>query len=278
MVLYKYLQPSRLDVLEHRRIRFTQPANFNDPFEFRPCIDRAASDEFVRALVEKKFEQLVDDDLNKFGALFGTASKSALKDILLAQKDRVPELLRLLEPDMIEASSAFCDNFLNENIGVLCLSEVRDSILMWGHYTDNHQGLVVGFDSDHPFFSMRRSENDEFGFLRKVNYQTQRPQVVLSDTTSTPWFETKSDQWAYEKEWRIVRVLSDTTCRIDCAPLPVCLFEFPADAVLEIIIGMRFSSSLLSKMKDLAAFFPRATLLRACEHPRDYDLLIKGVH
>jgi len=30
MVLYKYLAPSRLDVLEERRIRFTQPAAFND--------------------------------------------------------------------------------------------------------------------------------------------------------------------------------------------------------------------------------------------------------
>ena len=29
MVLYKYLTPARIDVLEHRRIRFTQPVAFN---------------------------------------------------------------------------------------------------------------------------------------------------------------------------------------------------------------------------------------------------------
>jgi hypothetical protein len=45
MALYKYLIPARLDVLERRRIRFTQPAAFNDPFEFKPYIESAASQE-----------------------------------------------------------------------------------------------------------------------------------------------------------------------------------------------------------------------------------------
>ena len=60
--------------------------------------------------------------------------------------------------------STAIDAFLNLNIGILCLSEVRDSILMWGHYTDSHQGFVIGFDSDQPFFSNRRSDN-AFGMI-----------------------------------------------------------------------------------------------------------------
>ncbi len=34
-MLYKYLPPERLDVLSHRRIRFTSPVSLNDPFEYR---------------------------------------------------------------------------------------------------------------------------------------------------------------------------------------------------------------------------------------------------
>jgi hypothetical protein len=34
--LYKYLAAERVDVLAKKRIRFTQPCFFNDPFEFRP--------------------------------------------------------------------------------------------------------------------------------------------------------------------------------------------------------------------------------------------------
>jgi hypothetical protein len=277
MLLYKYLEPSRLDVLEHRRIRFTQPGDFNDPFEFRPCIQAAAPSEEVQSYVDKHFEQLVEENLNKYGALVDAIPKSVLKGLLVAQKDKLPDLFRLLEPQVIQKASSFFDTVLNQNVGVLCLSEIRDSILMWGHYTDNHKGVVVGFDSDHVFFSRRRSENDEFGFLRQVIYQVQRPRVILSDTTSTAWFETKSEQWAYEKEWRIVRVLSEAACRIDRNPFSICLFEFPADAVREIIMGIRFPSSLLPKVQTLAATFPGAVLLRAFEDPHDYRLVIHEV-
>ena len=167
---------------------------------------------------------------------------------MLSQKARLPELFRLLEPQMLEKVSPLIDSFLNQKVGVLCLSEVGNSILMWGHYTDNHRGFVVGFDSNHPFFSCRRTDQDEFGFLRKVDYQRKRPKVVLTDTSSPVWFQTKSEQWAYEKEWRIVRVLSEAMCRINGSPFPVCLFEFPPDVVLEIIIGLRATPSQFSRL------------------------------
>jgi hypothetical protein len=42
MILYKYLHPDRIDVLTQKMVRFTQPGDFNDPFEFRPYIQSAA--------------------------------------------------------------------------------------------------------------------------------------------------------------------------------------------------------------------------------------------
>src|SRR5947207_1139944 len=53
MILYKYLRPARVDVLKHRRIRFTQPGDFNDPFEFRPKIRELASDAKLQEDVEE---------------------------------------------------------------------------------------------------------------------------------------------------------------------------------------------------------------------------------
>ena len=63
MILYKYLPPARADLLKHRRIRFTQPGDFNDPFEFRPKICEVASDADVQTYVEEHFEQLVVSNL-----------------------------------------------------------------------------------------------------------------------------------------------------------------------------------------------------------------------
>jgi Protein of unknown function (DUF2971) len=276
MILYKYLQPVRLDVLKHGRIRFTQPGDFNDPFEFRPRIREVASDAEVRAYVEEHFEQLVDEELAKYGALTQLLPQADLRGLLVKQKAMLPALFRLLEPAAMQRLSPMIDGFLNVNVGILCLSEVRDSILMWGHYTDNHQGFVVGFDSDHPFFSRRRSDNDEFGFLRRVDYQPQRPQVTLTDTTSPAWFQTKSEHWSYEKEWRIVRVLSEAEHRIDRSPFPICLFEFAPDAVREIIVGMRSAPSFIAEIQSLAAGLPRAVVFVAREDS-GYGLVVNEI-
>jgi hypothetical protein len=276
MILYKYIQPDRVDILKHRRIRFTQPGDFNDPFEFRPRIREVASDADVQKYVEEHFEQLVEEELAKYGALVQFLPQADLKSLLTKQKAMLPALFRLLEPATIQKLSPMIDGFLNQNVGLLCLSEVRDSILMWGHYADNHQGFVVGFDSDHPFFSKRRSEKDEFGFLRRVDYSPRRPQVTLTDTSSPVWFSTKSEQWSYEKEWRILRVLSGADHRIERSPFPICLFEFAPDAVVEIIVGMRSAPSLVTEIKSLTASLPRAQLFAAAEDS-GYGLLINKI-
>ena len=275
MILYKYLQPVRVNVLEQKMIRFTQPGDFNDPFEFRPYIQSAASDEAVRNHVEANFDKLVDAELAKYGAMLQPGLARALKENL--NKADVLEFFRQLEPQVLSRLAPSIDAVLNQHVGIMCLSEVPDSILMWGHYTDDHRGFVVGFDSDHAFFSKRKSQQDEFGFLRQVNYQHERPRVVLSDTSSPVWFNTKSDQWAYEKEWRMLRVLSECDNRKEGTPFPICLFGFPEDAVLEIIIGLRSTSSLLQRLESLAAGFPRAALLQARENPTDYSLLLRKI-
>jgi hypothetical protein len=184
MILYKYLQPARLDVLRTKRIRFTQPGDFNDPFEFRPRIESTVSGPEVRQYVENNFDRLLEEELSKYGSLVEVVPKDTLKLILSAQKTNAPQLFKLLEPEIIGLVSPLIDKFLNQSVGVLCLSEIRDSLLMWGHYTENHTGLVVGFDSEHPFFSKRKTEQDEFAFcgrfsinanVRRLYFQTHLP-------------------------------------------------------------------------------------------------------
>jgi hypothetical protein len=275
MILYKYLPPERLDVIKHRKIRFTQPGDFNDPFEFRPCIATALEEGFTAKYLEDNLERIIDESISKYATLFPLFPKELIKQLLLAQKDQMPELLKLLDPAVIQVIAPGIDRALNQAIGVLCLSEVRDSLLMWGHYTDNHRGFVVGFDSENAFFSRRKTEKDELGFLRQVQYQRQRPAAVLTDTSSLVWFQTKSEEWAYEKEWRIVRALREAGSQIDVGGFPVCLFEFPSDAVLEIVVGLRATPHLVREMQNLISSFPRASLLQAGESPRDYALLVE---
>lgn len=275
MILYKYLPPERLDILRNRTIRFTQPGDFNDPFEFRPSIATAMEEGFTTKYLEENFDQLVEENLERYASLLPPIYKGLIKPMLLANKDQMPKLLKLLDPAVIQALAPGIDRTLNQTVGVLCLSGVRDSLLMWGHYTDNHRGFVLGFDSENPFFSKRKAEKDELGFLRQVQYQRQRPAAVLTDSSSLIWFQTKSEEWAYEKEWRIVRALGEADTRIEAGTFPICLFEFPPDAVLEIVVGLRAASSLVREIQDLIPSFSRASLFQARESPTDYALLVE---
>lgn len=276
MVLYKYLTPARLDVLERRRIRFTQPAAFNDPFEFKPYIESAASQEHLRDYVEQNFDEILRRELKQYPILSRLLPGDSAVDVLRPFKSSIPSLFRLLEPQLLPRVSAAISSAFNMNVGVLCLSEVRDSLLMWGHYTDNHEGFVIGFDQNHPFFSVRRGLEDEFGFLRQVKYCRNRPRVTIANTTGAEWFETKSDEWAYEKEWRMLRVLQDAEYRLDGVPHPICLFSFPADAVVEIVAGLRCSLELCDRLRTLSKGYPRAKLFQAQEHSSEYALSIRA--
>ena len=276
MILYKYLTPARLDVLERRRIRFTQPAAFNDPFEFKPYIESAASQAHLQEYVEQNFDEILRRELKEYPILSTLLPGESAVDLLRPLKSSIPTLFQLLEPHFLPGVSTAINSALNANVGVLCLSEIRDSLLMWGHYTDNHEGFVVGFEQDHPFFSVRRGPEDEFGFLRQVLYHRTRPKVTIANTTGTEWFEVKSDEWAYEREWRMMRVLNHADSRLDCAPHPICLFNFPADAVVEIIAGLRSPQEVRDQLRAVSKDYPKAKLFQAEEHSSEYALLIQA--
>lgn len=276
MALYKYLAPDRLDVLEGRLIRFTQPAAFNDPFEFKPCIESALSQDHLLEHLEQNFDEILKRELKEYPILRQSLPDEQVIELLRPFKARIPDIIQMLTPQFLPGIATKLDVAFDANVGILCLSEVRDSLLMWGHYTDNHRGFVIGFDQHHPFFSVRRGPEDEFGFLRQVKYCRSRPRVTLADTTGEEWFETKSDEWAYEKEWRMMRVLQDAQAHRDTAPHPICLFGFPADAITEIVVGLRSSRGLRNRLRTLSNGFPNAKLFQTHEHPSDYALLIKG--
>jgi hypothetical protein len=41
---------------------------------------------------------------------------------------------------------------INKTYGIFCLTRSNDNIPMWTHYASDHQGLVIEFDAEHPFF------------------------------------------------------------------------------------------------------------------------------
>ena len=128
-------------------------------------------------------------------------------------------------------------DYYDKHFGILSLTESPDSLLMWAHYAANHSGVVVGFDETHDFF---QGQDIVAGLprLNRVEYSQKRP-VLSPSTRDTPKvFLRKSTEWAYEKEWRLIRPLSEA---YECVPRdgcqPVYLFDVPVDSIRMVITG-----------------------------------------
>jgi hypothetical protein len=129
---------------------------------------------------------------------------------------------------------------------------------MWAHYADSHQGFIVEFDSDSPFFNQRKGPEDELRHLRKILYSGQRPSLVLSEVEDFSPFLTKGSDWSYETEWRMMLPLSTASRVIGDGPTAIHLFEYPKCAIRSVIFGCRMTESkqaeILQILYDIGEF------------------------
>ena len=94
-------------------------------------------------------------------------------------------------------------------MGITCLSEVPDSLLMWSHYANNHRGFCVSdnllaLNQKLQFSAIPVLYTQERVCLRSIPLD----QDALNKETMSLFIQSltsKSPEWSYEKEWRIIR-------------------------------------------------------------------------
>ena len=186
--LYKYrsMESKGLaDIFEKRKIYFTDPTTFNDPFECRPKLTFHQS-----ALKREKYLKLLTKER------FPNADKRMIKKLMRDHANRklLTDLTHLKRMHKLFLSS----------VGVCCLSERNDDILMWSHYSDAHKGLCIQFDA---------SRNDTlFWEALKVIYSKEYPEINIMALGEGDPHEfrkallTKSVHWNYEEERRVLKM------------------------------------------------------------------------
>ena len=124
-----------------------------------------------------------------------------------------------------------------DKIGILSLSEDPLNMLMWGHYAESHKGLCLKFAV---------SESEAFfGRAQTVVYSVDRPRFDPSLTGDTEAKNasaavlTKSIDWMYELEWRILNEGSDN-------------YKFPRDKLVGIIFGYRMAKAEREQVSEMA--------------------------
>jgi hypothetical protein len=264
MTTYKYLPPERIGFLVDGLIRFTPPSDLNDPFECVPIISLQETREVLDDYIETTEAGILDDIINQ-----GLPRKADWE----AFQSRKKELLDKLEENPGEIRDYFfreAEGRINSTIGILSLSKRWDSSLMWAHYCVSHTGFCVGFDRTHPFFQ----GTDPSTALRDVIYAANRIQVPLEREVTIDFnvMFTKSTNWAYEEEERLLALLSHAKTVIDRPPFGVHLFEVPREAVVEVIVGAKATSDLARRV---AAFCSSRSIpaYRAMPSSSSFDMV-----
>lgn len=185
---YRSMESLELEwIFTRRETYLPMPVDFNDPFECRPIIN------FYRSGLKR--------DL----FLREMALKNIPSNNRKARKELIKEADRRLRSDPEIIKNVY-EHFL-ENTGLYCLSEKKEDILMWSHYSEGHRGVCIEFDA---FLDAATSRMMLFGQALKVNYSEElRPSVNAVEIGQPAEYQkallTKSSHWNYEKEWRVIK-------------------------------------------------------------------------
>ena len=248
--LYRYFDyAGARATLETRKLRFSSPFRFNDPFDGQWDPGWVTgSDEFLvpfRAACRRLWTG--EDEIP---AGFSEESRKQAKAILdhLASLSEAERLAKI-ESELDEICRQFRDpartiptrqvKMLNK-LRVLSLAESRDSLLMWSHYGDHHTGVVLGLDANIlstnwkiPCKAVRYCEElprpisqqqwleSLMGGKRTYDHVEIRDAVTLA----------KAKCWEYEREWRFVFRDDDTPDDLTAD------VKFPLEALKSVTFG-----------------------------------------
>jgi hypothetical protein len=258
---YKYMSVGTgRAVLMNKTLRWSTPGILNDPFDIQFDLNF----EINRAVVKTATLQKLWDAYNGHEIRIG----NALGVLMAAFRQSAPgwtrekferELALPLEEsfDKGEARLPEINAQVREQMArskVLCLTTTFDNMLMWAHYAEAHQGLVLRFRNIPELDSPYR-------MARPIQYLENMPVLMddefISDMLSgrisfdpasimNRLIYTKSSDWAYENEWRIF----SGGGRNRDAPYEDC--PFGARELDAVIFGCRMSGENKNELIALA--------------------------
>jgi hypothetical protein len=261
MRLFKYLHPDRTDVLRGGLIRFSSPRVLNDPFELRPHVLGLVRKEQIPTDISRGIPEAIAISYSELPAEVRTLIPRDLyqafaQAFLKPQMPHLPAFVEAIFETMLPKVKEVMFQKFDELIGILCLTESPTNLLMWAHYADAHQGLVIEFDPSSSFFDQRLGPEDDLRHLRKVVYQEERPAVVLTEINDFTPFLTKGMDWNYESEWRMMVPISGATRVIGDGTNAVHLFGFPRAMVKSVICGCRMRDTKKAEIQEILAATP----------------------
>lgn len=220
------------DSLINSRVWFSNPQDFNDPF---------------------------DCDINMSLKKSSLARKQSYFDNHLKPMFNARELANINTSKISNADFELLVNQAAKKIvrkkGLACFLSNCDNLLMWAHYADAHKGVCLKFDvlDDTTFFSPAKA----------VRYTQEYPEYDYLDDKNefvNEMFFTKSNEWRYEGE---VRVLKNQKGN----------YSFNPKALKEVILGCKITENDKNTItKLIKTLYPHCNIKLAVMNSRSFSL------
>lgn len=275
-LLYKYTNiENALKIVENYSFFWSNPLNFNDPFEclFVTPIDlntEARTMAILTSIGKPLFQSPEFDEtisilqrssniLNRnMGSLLSNLQKLMRRHYLGIRKNNTIDYYNQIEKDILSLitekkefekivlshanPSLMSDSvkLIIQEFGVLCLSKSKNNSLMWSHYANSHTGVMFELSESH-------LDIDESICIDNVSYQESLPELEYSDLLGINAYLfkdnanilTKKNIFVKSSEWSYeqeVRLFRAITNENR-------LLKFPEEAFKSIYLGCKITNS-----------------------------------
>lgn len=261
-IVYKFRDwknPNHKKNLIEGLLYFASPSQFNDPFD---CLIIPRYDLLTKQQKIQKYREMVRTD-----------------NPHLTKKELNIEVSKWIQRDLLSGKNYFnyAEDILKNvhRFGIFSLSRVKTNILLWSHYSDSHTGFCIGYDED----SLYNFVINSFLYIkmvadkRDVVYSENYPLIIPDETITDEEFIikpiiTKSADWAYEKEVRIILY--------DGAKNYLKLVN--TEIVKEIILGCNICKENKEEIIEVAKQkFPQTKILQAKKHSGKFQLVFENI-
>lgn len=216
--------------IEANTFFFASPSDFNDPFDCKNLFTfHGASDSDWRIFLTN-FLTYQEPHLTE------QERKQAIEKVIKSREHRSREKLA----EQVEKWGEILEK-QSRRLGIVCLSERPDGILMWAHYGSSHRGFCLEFDAE----ILKQTF-----YCSRVRYRKQYPtfsDFVRSDLEeiARTFVLTKSNHWKYEKEVRLI-LNAEAEDGTQCDRV----VKYPPEALTGIIFGCCISETDKGRVAD----------------------------
>ena len=254
MLIYKHMTvEGGLRLLQAKTMRVTQPEALNDTLECRPALRGIADEHGLRELAPdmSATDRMVEEELSKVLARIPAEVRAQLPPHVddeflrnIVRSSEITETTQCLTLDIARTLGhvfgPLIHEKINEHVGVLSFTSRVDSASMWDRYSEGNRGVAIALEDTHEFFHPHPERPNSPMNLKPVHYVTARTSKYMVELDIDELFFLKTDDWAYEQELRMVRLIRDARAvgAKDQSGYEVFVVEVPVEAVRGMVYGL----------------------------------------